>query len=434
MSQQETPDRARAARPPHGWVQALVAVVAGLVALIATAAIGLWAAGAATLPAGAFPRVVAATVVLAVGGTVELSGDAGPIAGGTSALAVRPLSVTLAGALALAAGFLRPLRHRAVVGTRELAGWAARLALLWAVALLALAAFARHTFAVSPGGTIGELGDLLDAAPTVGFRADVPRTLVVGLLWLAALLLLSLAVSRTAPLPARLVRGQQSVRPAASAMVALLLAWVAVGAVAGLVVAATQGHPAETFAVILLGLPNLVWLAFTLAIGASWDGRVDGPFGLPMPRVLDQVLRTPDGGTVDLGTLAGHDARVWLLPVLGAALLLGAAVLLAVRSPAGTPPWRHAVRMAVALVLTVLIVCAVVTIHAHYGLSLFGIGDLGGGLTAEVTLEPRIWRALGLAALWGLAAGFLGGPLAAGVHRRGQVDHPDPSSPEPGRG
>ena len=51
---------------------------------------------------------------------------------------------------------------------------------------------------------------------------------------------------------------------------------------------------------ILLGLPNLVWLGLTIGLGASWDGQVDGPFGLPMPHVLDEVLRTPDVATLNL--------------------------------------------------------------------------------------------------------------------------------------
>lgn len=100
----------------HGWLQAVLAVLAGLVVMGVVAALGLWAAGAADLPDNAFPRVVAATVVTAVGGTIELSGDAGVIADTQAGLTVIPLSVTLAGALVIAAGFLRPLRHRAVAG------------------------------------------------------------------------------------------------------------------------------------------------------------------------------------------------------------------------------------------------------------------------------------------------------------------------------
>ncbi len=88
------------------------------------------------------------------------------------------------------------------------------------------------------------------------------------------------------------MRFQAGARPAARAALGLLLAAVAVALVVALVVAATKGHTAETFAVILLGLPNVAWLGLTVGLGATWEGRVEGPFGLPMPQVLDEVLRT----------------------------------------------------------------------------------------------------------------------------------------------
>ncbi len=404
----------------HGWAQALATVLAGLVAMGAVAAFGLWAAGATDLPDNAFPRVVTATVVAAVGGSLELSGDAGGLAGTDAGLTVMPLSVTLAGALVIAAGFLRPLRHRAVAGAGELAGWAGRIAVLWLLALLGLAFASRQTFEVSLGeGVLDDLGDLFGITPRLGFTTDVPLTVLFGLLWLAGVLVLALLVSRGAPLPGRLLRFQASVRPVAYATVALLLAYVVVGVVIGLVVAGTRGHPADTFAVLLLGLPNLAWPALTIGLGATWNGRVEGPFGLPMPQVLDEVLRTPDVSTVNLGTLTERDGRMWWLLVAAVVLLLAAGCLAAARSPAGTPAWRHAVHLAVALALTVLMICAVGRLSAYYGLSVLGIGDLGGGLSGRLFLRPRLWGAVGLALLWGLVAGFLGALLARGVRARG---------------
>ncbi len=395
-------------------------MVAGLVAMGVVAALGLWAAGAADLPDNAFPRVVTATVVTAVGGALELSGDAGGFAETDAGLTVLPLSVTLTGALVIARGFLRPLRQRAVAGAAELAGWAGRIAVLWLLALLGLAFAARQTFEVSLGeGVLDDLGDLFGVTPTVGFTTDVPLTVLFGLLWLAGVLVLALLVSRGAALPGRLLRPHTSVRPAAYAMVALLLAYVVVGFVVGLVVAATRGHPANTFAVLLLGLPNLAWLALTIGLGATWDGRVEGPFGLPMPRVLDEVLRGPDVSTLNVGTLAEHDGRMWWLVVVAAVLLLAAGFVLASRSPARMPAWVHAVRMAVALALTVLMIGLVGRISAHYGLSVLGIGDLGGGLSGRLFLRPRLWSAVGLALLWGFVAGFLGAWLARWAGRWG---------------
>ncbi|MEH0448331.1 streptophobe family protein [Streptomyces sp. B21-102] len=409
----------QAGSPAHGWGRAVVTALAGLIAMGVTAALGLWAAGAADLPEGAFPRVVAATVVTAVGGTVELVGDAGGLAESDAGLTVTPLSVALVGALVVGAGFLRPLRHRAVAGVAELAGWAARIAVVWLLGLLGLSFAARQTFKVSLGdGTLSDLGDLFDVGPEVGFRTDVALTVVVGLLWLAGVLVLALLVARGAPLPARLLRFQEPVRPAAHAMTVLLLVCVALGVVVALVVAATRGQAAETLAVILLGLPNLVWLAFTVGLGATWDGRVEGPFGLPMPHVLDEVLRGKDTARLDLGTLAAYDGRVWWLVVVDAVLLLGAGFLMAAHSPPDMPAWRHALHMAVALVLTVLMICLAGRVSAHYGLSVLGLGDLGGNLSGRLFLRPRLWSALGLAALWGLVTGFLGGLLAGLVRRR----------------
>ncbi|MFJ3718359.1 streptophobe family protein [Streptomyces sp. NPDC090057] len=416
-----------AARPAarHGWTRAAVTVLSGLAVMFALAALGLWAAGATGLPDGAFARVVAATVVTAVGGTLELTGDAGPLARTRAGLTVMPLSVTLAGALVIGAGFLRPLRHRAVASARELAGWAARLGLLWLLALIGLGLAARQTFAVDVGnGTLSDLAGLFGGAPTVGFTTDVPLTVLFGLLWLAGVLLLALLVAPGAPLPGRLLRLREPVRPAAHAMILLLLGYVAVGLVVALVAAATRGHPAETFAVILLGLPNLAWLALTLGQGATWHGRVDGPFGLPMPEVLDRVLRTPDIATLNLRTLTEQDRGMWWLLVAQVVLTSAVAFLMAARSPARVAAWRHAVRLAVALALTVLMVCLLCRISAHYGLSLLGIGDLGGGLSGELFLRPRLWQAVGLGALWGLVIGFLGALAARPVRRRGRVDVP----------
>ncbi|WP_369166640.1 streptophobe family protein [Streptomyces sp. R28] len=418
-----TPTRPAVAR--HGWVQALSAVLAGLVSMGVVAALGLWAAGAAELPDNAFPRVVAATVVTAVGGTVELSGNAGALAESDAGLTVIPLSVTLVGALVLAAGFLRPLRHRAVAGAGELAGWAARIAVLWLGGLLALAYAARQTFSLSLGDlgedALGDLGALFGISPEVGFETDVPLTVLFGVLWLAGVLVLALLVSRGAPLPGRLLRFQEAVRPAAYAMVVLLLSWVGLGVVIGLVVAATRGHAVETLAVILLGMPNLVWLALTIGLGATWNGQVEGPFGLPMPHVLDEVLRGREVAELNLGTLAEHDGRVWWLVAVDAVLLLAVAFVMARRSPARMRAWQHAVHMAVALALTVLMICLTGRISAHYGLSVLGIGDLGGDLGGELFLRPEVWTAFGLALLWGLVAGFLGGLLARPVRHRGAV-------------
>ncbi|MFJ7203772.1 streptophobe family protein [Streptomyces sp. NPDC098789] len=404
------------------WLDALIAVLAGFAAMTVVAAAGLLCAGADELPGGAFPHVVAAVVVMAAGGTVDVTGGAGFLAGAQGGLSVMPLSVSLAGALTAAFCFLRPMRHHAVARPRELLARAAPLVLLWLLALTAFALYARHTFGLSTGSSpIGEISELLDSAPTVGFRSALPSTLFFGLLWILGLLLISLLVSRRAPLPARLVRFHGAVRPAASAVVALLLSYVALGVVVGVVVAATGGHGRETLAVVLLGLPNLAWLALTLGFGGAWQGRVEGPFGLPMPKVLDEVLRTPDLSTVDVGSLARQDSRAWWLVAVAAVLLLGAGFVMAARSSARVRPWQHALHLGVALAVGTLVVCLLAGVEARFGLSLLGIGDVDG-LGGKVQLLPVLWRTVALALVCGAVAGFLGALLATPVRRRGRVE------------
>ncbi|MFE0698810.1 streptophobe family protein [Streptomyces sp. NPDC058872] len=434
------PNPARTAAPPTGHharvlLQALAAVAAGYVAMGVFAGLGLWAAGAADLPGG-FAAVLAAVVVMASGGKVELSGDAGALAGTQAELTAMPLTVTLMGALVTGYCFLRPLRHHAVAPARELLLRAVSVVVLWLAALAGLSALARHDFPLTLGGNTTEgtlmdlFGSLLDAAdPTVGFRTDLGPTLFYGLLWILGVLALALLVSRRTPLPSRLVRYQGPVRPAAFAMLFLLLAYVLVGLVIGIVVAATKGHPADTFAVLLLGLPNITWLALGVGIGGSWEGSADGPFGLPMPQVLDAVLRgggdTPDLSTVDLSSLAAQDARAWWLLPAAALLVLAAAFVAAVRSPARTSPWQHALHLGIAFALTMLVAAPVTLVEARFGLSILGIGDLDA-LGGQVLLRPHVWRTAGFALLWGLFFGFLGALLASRVRRTGEVEESGP--------
>ncbi|MEW1639186.1 streptophobe family protein [Streptomyces sp. NPDC093801] len=416
---------------PKAWRDALAAVVAGFAVMTVVAAAGLACAGAADLPGGAFPHVVAAVVVMAAGGDIGVTGDAGLLGGADASLSVLPLSVSLAGALATGYLFLRPLRHRAVAGPRELLARGARSALLWLVLLTLFALLADHTFHVLGNGSpLEDLGNLLDSSPTVGFRADLPATLLFGLLWILGLLLIALLVSRRAPLPGGLLRFHTAVRPAAFATAVLLVGYVVLGLVVGLVAAATQGHAARTLAVLLLGLPNLVWIGLTLGFGGAWQGRVEGPFGLPVPQLLDQVLRGPDLSTLDVSSLAEHDGRAWWLVAVAVVALLATGVLAAVRSPAGVRPWQHALHLAVALALATLAVCLLCRIQARFGLSLLGIGD-DSGLGGTVELTASLWRTTGLGLLWGAVAGFLGALLARPLHHPGRVDEPAPARRTP---
>ncbi|MFI6846445.1 streptophobe family protein [Kitasatospora sp. NBC_00085] len=434
-----------AAGPPgvlRGWLDALAVVLAGLATMAAVAALGLWAAGADELPGGGFPSVLAAALALAVGGSVQLDGGAGFFAQVDAGITAMPLTVGLLGALAMAEVFLRQLRFRAVAHGGELLGRVARTAAVWVVALVLLTLGARHTFTVAVGNDLAQqLGGALGLTPEIGFHAEAASTIGLGLLWLLVVLAAAFAVSRRAPLPRALVPFQQAVRPAAFAMLLVLLVYVAIGVVVGLLTAAVHGNARETMAVLLLALPNLAWLAFGVGLGAQWHGHLTGAVGLPVPKVLAEVLRVPDGqeATVSLGTLADQDARAWWLLPLAAALMLAAGVLTAYRSPRGVRLWRHAVRLGVAAAVTLLLVGVWTRVSADYGLSVLGVGvgeDGLGGLLGSVlggsnplaglgggalTLSLQFWVAVPLAAAWGLVAGWLGGLLAARLGRRGEV-------------
>lgn len=207
-------------------------------------------------------------------------------------------------------------------------------------------------------------------------------------------------------------------------MLLTLLCYVVIGLVIGIVELLTKDHPAETFAALFLGLPNLAWMALGIGTGGAWVGHVDKAIGLPLPHLLDQILRTHGKRTLDLGSLTEHDGRAWLLVAVAAVVLLVAAFTAAVRSPARRPAWRHAVEMAVALALTLLAVGLLTRISARYGLSLMGLGDLGGDLGGQVTLEPQLLRLVGVGLAWGLVTGFLGSLPARRVRHPGEVQKP----------
>ncbi|MEV7598331.1 streptophobe family protein [Kitasatospora sp. NPDC089797] len=434
-----------AAGPPgvvRGWLDALAVVLAGLVAMAAVAALGLWLAGADDLPAGGFPPVLAATLALAVGGSVQLDGAAGGFAAVGAGVSVMPLTVSVVGAVVMAEVFLRQLRFRAVAGGGELLGRIARTVVLWLLGLVVITVTAQHTFTVEIGGGLAQIiGGALGITPDVGFHADGASTIGIGLAWLLLVFAALFAVSRRAPLPRGLLRYQLAVRPAAFALWLVLLAYLAIGAVAGIVTAAVHGNARQTLGVMLLALPDLVWLAFGLGLGAAWQGHLVGALGLPVPKPLSAVLRTPDGkqATIDLGTLAQHDGRSWWLLPLAAVLLLAAAFLAARRSPHTVRLWQHAVRFAVATAVTVLLIGLWTRMDADYGLSVLGVGLGQGGLGdllgavlggdnpaaavggGSLTLRPQLWTAVPLAAGWGLVTGLLGALAADRVRRPGEV-------------
>ncbi|GAA2750489.1 streptophobe family protein [Kitasatospora cinereorecta] len=408
----------------RGWASALLATVAAFAAMLVVASLGLWLAGADSLPGGGFGSVVAATVLMSFGTPAQLDGSAVFVATAQGGITALPLSVSVTGALVAGVLFLRPLRRHAVVGGRELLLRLVQLAVVWTAATLVLSAAARHTFTVSTGEPLlDEIGGAIGAEPVVGFRVDPGPAVGHALLWLLIAVVLAVAVSSRTPLPSRLVRFHASVRPAAHAVLTLVLVYLGLGVVGGVVALVVGSQPRETLAVIVLGLPNLAWLALGVGLGASWDGHVSGSLGLPFPEPLAAVLRSRQNVTLDLSTLADQDGRMWLLLPLAAVLVLLAGVATAWRAPVALPAWRHALHLAVALAVAMLLIGLATRISAVYGLSLLGLGGNG-----SVSLQPNLLTAVPIAAGWGAVAGLLGGLAAPHLRRPGRQQPVPPAT------
>ncbi|MDV9178857.1 streptophobe family protein, partial [Streptomyces sp. W16] len=249
-------------RVPWGDVllSAIASVSWALIGMAGTAALGLHLLGADT--AGSLGPMTAAVVALGTGGSVTPTGDVSAFgltgAQATTAVTITPLGVSLAGALLLSYFFLRSLRAAGVViAPAELLARAGSVIALF-VAMLGGLAWAGHDVITIDGsklgldkltggggsgggvnipgiGDIGDIGgllpgkisDLVKAKAAVGFTVDTAPTLLGGLGWSAGILLIALLASRRTPPPRGWEAVHRVVRPAASALVAVLLVAVA---------------------------------------------------------------------------------------------------------------------------------------------------------------------------------------------------------------
>ncbi|MEU9299242.1 streptophobe family protein [Streptomyces sp. NPDC048269] len=275
--------------------------------------------------------MTAAVVVLAVGGTVTPSGDLSVFgvagAGAETSLDVVPLGVGLAGALVLARLFLRSVRAGAAPG-ETVARMVVVVALL--VGAAGAPAWVGHDVVTLDGavlpadpakaglpgvGDIGGLlpdriGDRIETRARVGFSVEPGPTLLGAGLWAAAVLAPALLASRRGP--ASLAR----LRPAVSAVVAMLLAAAAAGLAAAVWAAEGDEHPGRVVGAALLGAPNGAWAGVLLGLFVPLSGRVSGAPARLLPDPLDALLT----GSVTLGTgpLRGAPPRPALPPFPGA--------------------------------------------------------------------------------------------------------------------
>lgn len=481
------------------WVDVLLSAIAAvswaLIGMAGTAALGLHLLGADAT--GSLGPMTAAVVALGAGGSVTPTGDVSAFgltgAQATTAVTITPLGVSLVGALLLSYFFLRSLRAAGVViAPAELLARAGSVIALF-VAMLGGLAWAGHDVITIDGsklgldkltgggggnggglsipglGDIGDIGgllpgkisDLVKAKAAVGFTVDTAPTLLGGLGWSAGILLIALLASRRTPLPRGWEPVHRVVRPAASALVAVLLVAVAAGLAAAAYAAIGDDHPKRIAGAALLGAPNGVWLGIPIGLFVPWDGRATGELAKLLPHPLDQLLSVKSDQPVTLGRLAELDGRVWLLGVAAALMMLLAGVLTGVRTPLGAGvgagsgsdrggagelggaggrgsalglAGRCALRLGVVTALALPLLAWLTDVSVDASLSVLGFDAFGAG----IELHGHLGMALVLGAVWGAGAGFVGGLLAyatgAAGRQASQLARGDLGAADPGAG
>lgn len=452
----------RGTQVPWGDVvlSAIASVSWALIGMAGTAALGLHLLEADA--SGSLGPMTAAVVALGAGGSVTPSGDVSAFglkgAEAHTAVTITPLGVSLVGALLLSWFFLRSLRAAGVViAPAELLARAGAVVTLF-VATLGGLAWAGHDVITIDGGSLGldklpgggggggggvnipglgdigdiggllpDIGNLINAKAAVGFTVDTAPTLLGGLGWSAGILLIALLASRRTPLPRGWEAVHRVVRPAVSAIVAVMLVAVAAGCAAAVYAAIGDDHPKRIFGAALLGAPNGTWLGIPIGLFVPYDGNATGALTKVLPHPLDDLLTAKTDQSVTLGRLADLDGRVWLLAVAAAVLMLLAGVLTAVRTPvavggapagagpAGVPgpgalgyAGRCAVRLGVVTALTLPLLAWLTEVSVDASLSVLGFDAFGAG----IELQGHLGMALLLGALWGAGAGAVGALLA----------------------
>ncbi|MFD9036243.1 streptophobe family protein [Streptomyces sp. NPDC059567] len=451
----------------------IAAVSWALVGMAGAAALGLHLLGADA--AGGLVPMTAAVVVLGVGGSVTPSGDVSAFglegAAVETAVDFTPLGVSLTGALFLAYFFLRSLRRAGpyVSGT-ELAARVLVLVTLFLAVVAGLAWAGNDVVTIDgsawgvdeiPGaggigdidvggiGDIGDIGgllpdrvgDLVEAEASVGFSVNAVESLAGALFWVLGVVLIALLAARRAPLPPGRVGDavRRAARPAASALVTVVLVAVVAGYAAAGYAALGDEHPRRVVGAALLGAPNGVGLGVPLGLFVPWRGSARGSLAEVLPDPLGALVRGSVERPVTVGRLAELDEGVWLLAVAAAVTMLAAGVLAAARTPrAGLEAVAFArrcgVRLSVAAALALPLPVVLSGVSVDASLAVLGIDAFDAG----IELHGDVGAALLLGAVWGAGAGGLGALLAcatgvAGGRERRYGDATPTPTPAPAR-
>ncbi|WP_406287784.1 streptophobe family protein [Embleya sp. NBC_00896] len=434
-----------AARPPAGpapwggaapWLHALGAVLAAFVAMAVAAWVALWLLGADDLGGGTMPALVAAVVALAVGGTVDLEGaEQGganndilsaitgdiSLAEGSGKVDVMLLGIGLIGALILGWLFLRPLRHRVVIGALDLVVHGVRVLVFTMAALGVVVSMGKHSlpierFVKDIGGAQDLMG-IFNLGAAARFETDVTGTLVFGALWLLITLVAAVAVSARGPLPLAWLRHRAVLRAPVAGLLAVLIAAVVVGVVGTPFVAASAPAPKRMIGGMLFALPNAVWLLASLGLGIPWKTTGGGDFSFGLPGPLGELIKASGGRglPIRIDKLADLDSRAWFVPLFSALLLLLGATVMALRAPPSVRPHQHAWRFAVTLAGGLLVVAYLMQLQLKVAVTVLG-GVMSPGASLSLHAD-YLWTVL-LGLLWGACAGFIGGAVADWVRYR----------------
>ncbi len=403
---------------PLGWLSAATVAAVPLVVMYAVALAGLALVGVRA-GVGTLLAAAAGGVALAVGGSVRPDAS-GLLVDSHGAVTVVPLTVALLGAAAVGILFVHVAR-RSAGGPRALAVGFARVGVLFLTGLTALALLARHALPTPsvpiPKG-LAELGDVAglgqSLAPTAGFHADIPTTVVRGAAWLVVAVVVALLVWRGDFVDGRLARWHATARPVLLGLAVPVVGWLVLSAVV-ILVEGLAGNGAEHLGLMLLGLPNLSWMLLLLGLGVPLQVSASGSAAASLPHLARSALHATGhrGTSLSLADLAGLDHRLWLLPV-AAAVLVAAGAVMAARLHAGPSSARHAVLVGGVLVVVVVALALATSISVHAHLSVADVLGGAAGLSVRARLLPAVFAGLA----WGVVAGLVGGLVGRRAMRR----------------
>lgn len=355
------------------WTGAAYAVGAGLAAMAAAGLAGLVLL-LSGVPSGGLLRALGSAMVLAVGGTVRVSGV------GTEIKATGlPLTLTFLGYGLMAFIFFRRLRGAAVVVTRA---QALRLLLVQAVAVLILGLVTPGTVSTTTSSGSVHLGVAL--ASTELFSAS----------WLAVVLLLAAFVHRPDWLGPRVALLREHIVGPLAGVVVAFVAAMALTAVALLIVGISVGHLTYGVGAGLLALPNIAIVCLTSGIGAPL--RLSGSASIA-------GFNSGTSINITLTQLASFSSWFWLLPFCAAGCLIMGGAAAALVAPNLAIARRDCLRLTLAVPVALVLGSWLAGVSGSATGSFFFIGVGGAG-----SVHPSYLLVVLLGAVAGAAAGSLG--------------------------